>query len=461
MQTRNTRPPGPKPWPLVGSLPLVLKNPIDFFRHMTLDYGVMSYARLGPLEYYSINSPELIEELLHTRGAACIKDSTTRALRPLVGDGLLTSEGELWKRQRKLAAKPFTPKQLDSYETVMVECATRMFASLRDGETRDFHRDSLSLTLEIAGRTLVGTQTARELQQVGDAVEAALAYFHERMRTWGALLPPGFPTPKLLRFRRAKVELDRVVKAIMARCRRDGADADHLLARLLHATSEGGQAMPDHLVLDEVITALAAGHETTALALVFALYLLSEHPTEAATLRAEIDAELAGRSIAVRDLERLRYLDAVIRETLRLYPPAYAIGREVVEPFELGGYVLPRGAQILVSPYGMQRSASFYREPERFRPERWLNGETTQLPRYAYLPFGGGQRICIGNHFALRELSLVLATAVQQVELSVVPGFKLVLDPTVTLRSKHGLPVRIKRRTDLRAQQQSLGAAPP
>jgi cytochrome P450 len=371
---------------------------------------------------------------------------TTRGLQPLVGQGLLTSEGELWKRQRKLAAQPFAPKRLDVYENTMVDCATRAFAQFADGEVRDFHHDSMLLTLEIAGKALLGVQTPQEVARVGESVTAALSYFHERMRTWKALLPPSFPTQKLLKFRRGKRDLDAVVKAIITRCRNDGAQGDYLLARLLRARTDDGQEMPEQLLLDEAVTMLLAGHETTALSLMFAVYLLSAHPVEAARLRTDIDNVLQGRPIEVEDLKQLPFLDAVIREALRMYPPAYAFGRETTAAFELGGYKIPVGAQVAVSPYGMHRNARFFREPDRFRPERWINGETEDLPRFAYLPFGGGHRICIGSHFALLEIAVALASLVQQVELTVVPGFELKLDPVITLRSENGLPVRVKRR---------------
>jgi cytochrome P450 len=280
------------------------------------------------------------------------------------------------------------------------------------------------------------------------------------MRTWKALLPPSFPTRKLLKFRRGKRDLDAVVKAIITRCRNDGAKGEYLLARLLRSRTEDGQEMPEQLLLDEAVTMLLAGHETTALTLMFAVYLLSSHPDEAARLRADIDTVLQGRPIAVEDLKQLPFLDAVVREALRLYPPAYAFGRETTAPFELGGYQIPVGSQIAVSPYGIHRNGRYFREPDRFRPERWLNGETDDLPRFAYLPFGGGHRVCIGSHFALLEIGVALASLLQQVELTVVPGFELKLDPVITLRSEHGMPVRVKRRVSV-ARGSTRSEAPP
>ena len=432
--------------PVLGSLPWLLRDPLRFFTTMAQDYGPISHARLVNVSLYTVADPELLEELFNGKHKQCIKDAATRGLRPLVGQGLLTSEGDLWKRQRKLAAQPFTPKRMRAYEQTMVECASAAFARFRDGERRDFHADAMAITLEIVAKTLLGIEDPAELHRVSHIVDVAMAYFQERLYSWGALLPPEFPTPRWLRFQRAKRELDAIVGRVIDRARREDSTADHLLARLLRARDDDGQPMSEQQLLDEAVTMLLAGHETTALSLMYGAYLLATHPVESRALAHEIDAVLGGRPARADDLERLPYLDAVVRETLRLYPPAYALGREVVEPFELGGYTLPVGAQIAVVPFAMHRNRRFWKEPERFRPERWLDGETRNLPRYAYMPFGGGHRVCIGNHFASVELSLVLATLVQQVRLEVRPKLRLRLRPVITLRVPSGLRVKVRRR---------------
>jgi cytochrome P450 len=331
----------------------------------------------------------------------------------------------------------------------MVEAAERAFAGYRHGETRDFHAAMMTLTLEIVSQTMLGVSTGAESERISSALEHSLDYFEERLYSWGRLLPPSFPTPKQRRFVRAKRELDQIVRGIIERCRREDGSADHLLARLLRARTDDQQGMSDQLLLDEAVTMMLAGHETTALALTFAVYLLSSNPAVAARLTAEVDEHLGDRAVTAQDLEHLPYLDAVVRETLRIYPPAYAFARELVSPIELGGYSLPVGSHVIISPYGVHRNPALFADPERFKPERWLSGET--LPRFAYLPFGGGHRICIGNHFAQLEAGLLLATMVQRLELSVVPGFKLELAPVLTLRSRHGLPVRVSKRTPARA----------
>jgi cytochrome P450 len=450
MPARPPRPPGPPSVPLLGSLPWLARDPLAFYRRMALEFGPVSYARVGPVDLYMLGDPALVDELLNDKPKSCMKDTATQSLIPLVGGGLLTSEGETWKRQRKLCAPPLAPKRLAAYEEGMVQSATRAFAAYRDGEQRDFHADSMALTLEIVAKALLGIEGGAELSRVSHSLDTAMDYYAERLHNVGMLLPASFPTPRYLRFRRAKRELDAVVRKLIADARDDGAD--HLLARLLHARGEDGQGMSEQALLDEAITMLLAGHETTALVLTYTVYLLARHPAQAAALAREIDDVLGDRAATPAELANLPYLDAVIRESLRIYPPVYAFGREVVEPFELGGYTMPVGAQVLTAPFGVHRNPLYWREPDEFRPERWLNGETRDLPRYAYMPFGGGHRICIGSHFALLELALVIATMVQQVELTPVPGFQLSLDPVITLRSRHGMPVRVKRRQSRAAE---------
>ena len=451
MTREVTLPPGPRGLPLVGYGPQVVRDPLGFYRTMTLDYGPLSHARIGPTSFYLVNESSLIEEFLVGKHKECLKDGVTRSLVPLVGHGLLTSEGELWKRQRKLAGPAFAPKRVTAYADVMVDSSQRAFASYREGEARDFHADIMTLTLEIVGKTILGVNTREESDRIAEVLHATFLYFEERLYSWKRLLPFGLPSPSLYRFRRAKAELDGIVRSIVTRSREHGGDSDHLIARLSRARDEQGEAMSEQQLHDEAVTMLLAGHETTALALTFAVYLLSEHPQVAEKLRQEVDEVLGGSPATFADLVRLPYLDACARETLRLYPPAYAFGREVVTPFELGGYTLPVGSQVIVSPYGMHRNPRHFPDPDSFRPERWLDGSTTGLPRFAYLPFGGGQRVCIGNHFAMMELCLVLATLAQQLELQVVPGFRLALMPVITLRSRNGLPVRVRRRAAVMA----------
>jgi cytochrome P450 len=425
---------------------------------MATDYGPIAFAQVAHARVYMVGDPTLVEELLTEKQKLTVKDATTRTLHPLVGHGLLTSEGELWKRQRKLCAHAFLPKRLNAYEDTMVECAQQMFSRFKDGERRDFHVDSMRVTLEVVGRTLLGISDTARLDEVGQLIDDVLAYFEERTHAWGALLPRTFPTPRYRRFVAAKRALDALVTQVIERVQREDRDADHLLARLIRARGEDGQGMSEQQLLDEAVTMLLAGHETTALTLMYSVHLLSAHPAQRELLRAEVDDVLGGRAAKAADLEHMPYLDAVVREALRLYPPAYAFGREVVEPFELGGYVMPKGAQVITSPYAVHRNPKYWSDPTSFKPSRWLEGEAQRLPRYAFMPFGGGHRICIGSHFAMLEAALLLATLLQHATLDVRPNFTLELSPVVTLRSANGLPVTVQRR-HARAQPREAALA--
>jgi cytochrome P450 len=426
-------------------LPALGRDPLAFLHEMA-GYGPVAFTTLGAARLYMLNEPALIEEALIGRHRDCTKEQGTRELIALVGEGLLTSEGERWKRNRKLASPPLAPRRIAGYADTMVECAERAFAQLHGGQDRDVCPDMMAVTLEIAGKTLLGFDARGEAERIARILDASMAYFDKQLRTWHAALPQWVPTRERIAFRKARAELDVIMYGIIERCRASDAGADHLLARLLNARDDQGQALSDVQLRDEAVTMLLAGHETTAIALSFAAHLLATHPEVAGRLREELDARVGARPLVLDDLQHLPLLDAVTRETLRLYPPAWIIGREVARPFELGGYDLVPPEQVVMSAYTSQRDPRFYTDPERFDPERWLDGRLAELPKFAYFPFGGGPRICIGNHFATMELSLVLATLLQQVTLQAAPDFALELDPVVTLRPKRGVRVRITRR---------------
>jgi cytochrome P450 len=442
----NRLPPGPRGLPLIGVMHHLSRDPIRFIADMAT-YGELVYARLGLARTYFVNSPTLIEEVLMGRYRDVMKDFATRSLSPLIGSGLLTTDGEPWRKQRRVAAPPLQPKRIASYVDTMVECAQRTAASFRDCEVRDISDDMGKLTLDIVGRTLLGFDPRREAERIAGILDDTMRYFEFEIRTPLGLLPAQVMTPARRKVREGRLELEAMLLRIIARCRRGDPEAqDHFLARLVHARDEDGEPMSDRLLIDEALTMLLAGHETTALTLTYALYLLSEHPAALARAIAEVDEELGEAPAKHADLPRLRFLDAVVRETLRLYPPVYVMGREVLQPIELGGYELPKGAQLFISQWAVHRDARYYRDPLEFNPERWLEPEIAALPRFAYFPFGGGPRVCIGNHFAMLEATLVLATLLQSVELQTVPGFTFGLEPSVTLRPKNGLRMLVRRR---------------
>lgn len=433
---------------MLGILHELHKSPVELIRMMA-SYGDVAYARIGATRTYFVSSPAMIEEVLMGRHRDVTKDIATRALMPLIGAGLLTSDGEPWRKQRKLAAPPLQPKRIASYAETMVASAQRMAASFRDCEVRDIGDDMSKVTLDIVGRTLLGFDPRREAEQISRVLDDTMRYFNLEMRTPLGMLPANILTPARRKVRDGRKELEAILLRIIGRCRRsDPESASYFLARLVHARDDDGEAMSDRQLIDEALTMLMAGHETTALTLTYALYLLSEHPAALARARTEIEEQLAGRPAQLADVPRLRFIDAVIRESLRLYPPAYAIGREVAQPIELGGYELPRGAQMFLSQCVVHRDPRYYDDPNDFKPERWFDPRMDDLPRFAYFPFGGGPRVCIGNHFAMLEAALVLTTLLQSVELQTVPGFEFDLDPSITLRPKNGLRMLVRRLRD-------------
>ncbi|MEY4582397.1 MAG: hypothetical protein RL701_7100 [Pseudomonadota bacterium] len=447
MRRSNSRlPPGPVGLPLVGVAPAFVRDPLGFMLDLSRRYGDIVSAQFGPRKMIWLNHPRLIEDVFVGQHRSCIKDRTTREFRSFLGNGLLTSEGDFWRSQRKLAAPALQPKRIESYAATMVERTEGFAAALRDEEVRDIHGDIMQLTLDIVGRTLLGFDTRRDAGRVSAAVEDVIAYFDQRLFSPTGILLQYLHLPVRTRYERSVKVLDELVGRMVERARRDtsAGRGDYLLAHLVAARNDDGQSMSDRQARDEATTLLLAGHETTALTIVYALYLLSQDDAAQARLRTELE-QLGAASPTASDLPRLPYLDAVVRESLRLFPPVWALSREVTTAFQLGGYTIPAGVEVICSPYALQRDPRFFREPERFLPERWLDTARAAPPRFAYVPFGAGPRTCIGNHFAKLEATLVLATLLQQVKLQVVPGYRLELSPVITMRPKHGLPVIVRR----------------
>jgi cytochrome P450 len=422
-----------------------MREPFEFATRCARQYGDVMRMRVGPMVVYMVVHPDLIEQVLRRDHRNFIKDKGTRMLAELLGEGLLTSEGETWRRQRRLAQPAFQLDQIQKYGAVMAACAERMLKGWQAGQTRDIHADMTRLTMEIAAQTLLGASMTEQTERVSRAMNDAMIYF-AGPALWFPLYK-WLPTPGNLRFRRARRELDRIMYSTIAQRRAEAAaGGDDLLSRLLAARDEDGSQMTDHQLRDELVTLFLAGHETTAQALSFTFYLLGKHPAVAARLAAEVDEVLAGRLPASPDVPRLRYTEWVIKESMRLYPPAPNVGREALCDCEIGGYRIPRGAQVALVQWVAQRDPRWFDDPEVFQPERWDNDLARRLPRCAYFPFGDGPRICIGNQFAMLEAVLILAAIVQRYKLELVPGYKLELFASVTLRPKHGVLMVVRER---------------
>jgi cytochrome P450 len=419
------------------------KDPLAAFTGAARAHGdVVGFARTGR-NYVLLSHPDAIEAVFHYRGDELCKDFFTRALGVIFGQGLLNAEGAHWRHQRKLMAPTFQPRELAGFADSMVACADDLIARFSDGELRDVRADGMHLALDVVVRTLFGSKFDRF-----DEVERSLSGISNEYRllwqTWRALFPQWFPLPNHARLRRFRGQLDAILFALIQNKR--ATPGDDLLSHLLALTDDEGRGMSDEQVRDEAMTLFIAGHETTALGVTYMLRLLAENPATYDRVVAEVDAALGGRAPTYADVERLPFTAAVVRETLRLYPPVWTSARQSTSAVVIAGVPIPKNAHVIMSQWVVQRDARWFREPERFRPERWLGDECANLPRFAYFPFGGGPRICIGQHFALLELVLVLARMSQEVKFEP-SGETLALGPVVTLRPKGPVHLRVTRRS--------------
>jgi cytochrome P450 len=457
-------PPGPKRKFLGMDFISFRRNPINFIQRMAREYGDISYFRMGPQDVYFLNHPDYVKDVLVTHQQNFIKGRALQRAKRLLGEGLLTSEADFHRRQRRLAQPAFHRQQIASYGAAMTTYAARMSDAWRDGETLDIAHEMMRLTLSIVGKTLFDADVEAEADEIGDAMTEIVQLFNAMMLPFSELLEK-LPLPQKRRFERAKQRLDATIYRMIEERRRSGEDHNDLLSMLLGARDEEGDGagMTDIQVRDEALTIFLAGHETTANALAWTWYLLSEHPEVEARLHAEIDSVLEdGRLPTVEDVTRLRYTEMVLAESMRLYPPAWAIGRLSINEHEIAGYVMPPRSLVLVSPYVMHRDERYFPEPTRFDPERWTPAAREARPPFAYFPFGGGARRCIGEGFAWMEGILLVATLAQRWRLRHVPGHTVALQPAITLRPKGGMPMTLEKRSRkpaLGGEQQSPDCA--
>ncbi|HEY1859039.1 MAG TPA: cytochrome P450 [Gemmataceae bacterium] len=446
MATATLRPPGPKGHLLLGNLPEFRRDMLSFVTDCTRTYGDVVAFRLGPRRCLLINHPDLIEEVLVTNARNFIKHFVLRMKPSLLGKGLLTSNGDFWLRQRRLAQPAFHRDRINAYGAVMVSYTERMLAGWKDGEAHDIHADMMQLTLEIVAKTLFDADVSGKGQAVGEALQTALHFFSTRFKSLFRL--PGFaPTPANLRLKKAIRRLDDIIFRMVDERRGSGEDRGDLLSMLLHAQDQDdGSRMTNRQLRDEMMTLFLAGHETTAISLAWTWYLLARHPDVGAKLVQELKQELGERSPTVADLPRLRYTESIVLESMRLYPPAYMFGREPIETCALGGFEVAAGRTVFMSQWVTQRDPRFFDHAAEFLPERWRSDKIKSLPKYAYFPFGGGPRICIGNNFAMMEAILILATMARHWQFTLAPGHPVILEPLMTLRPMHGIKGIIHRR---------------
>ncbi|MCA1591750.1 MAG: cytochrome P450 [Acidobacteria bacterium] len=443
------RPPGPRKRFLGSPIFAFRRDPLEFLTRLARDYGDITYFKIGPNDFYFLNHPDYIRDVLVTHHDKFHKGRALQRSKRLLGEGLLTSEGEHYRRQRRLAQPAFHRGRIASYGSVMSACAGRAAARWRDGQTLDITGEMTRLTLAIVGKTLFDADVERDAREVGEALTEVMELFGYLMLPYAELLEK-LPLPARRRFQRARAQLDSIIYRIIDERRRSGEDRGDLLSMLLLAEdAEGdGEGMSNEQVRDEAMTLFLAGHETTANALSWTWYLLSQHAEAEAKLHAELDAVLEdGRAPTVEDLPRLSYTEMVVSESLRLYPPAWAVGRLAITEHEVGGYLIPKGGLVLVSQFVMHRDPRYFPDSATFDPERWTPAARETRPPFAYFPFGGGPRRCIGESFALMETTLLLATIARRWRMRLVPGHRVEMSPRITLRpGKQGVLVTLEQR---------------
>jgi cytochrome P450 len=446
-KTKTSRPPGPKGGPIMGVMRDFNRDQLGFIERAQREYGDVVWMRFLYVPAIFLYHPDDVEYVLVTNSRNFIKSMSLRSnfFQRLVGNGLLTSQGEEWKRARRLSQPAFHRERVASYGNVMVDYTERLTSKWREGETSDIHRDMMRLTLEIVVQSLFSADVSRDVDEVGATLKELVRPFAAQA-TLKWILNNRLPTPAHLRFHALARKIDNVVYRIIAERRASGKDEGDLLSMLLAARDEDGSQMDDRQLRDEVMTLFLAGHETTALTLAWSWYLLGTHPEAEKKFHAELDEVLGDRAPTAADLPRLKFTEQIARECMRLYPPAYGLGREAINDCEIGGYRVLAGTQIFMFQWATQRDPRFYDEPLAFKPERWTEEFAERLPKYAYFPFGGGPRACIGASFAMMEIILCLAAIGQKFRLEIVPDHPVSIYPAMSLRPKDGIKVVVKSR---------------
>ena len=452
--TNVRRPPGPRRNNPVSGLLAYRRGRVGFLQNLAQRYGDICYFALGSQQIYLLNHPDLIKEVLVSNSHNFIKGSALQRSKLLLGEGLLTSEGEFHRRQRRLAQPAFHRSRIESYATVMTEYTARTVARWQDGQTLDLAEEMMALTLVIVGKTLFDADIESEAGEVGEAITGMLeatdtssvsSIMMDLLKKLPVVRSRSGAKAKA-KFESAKARLDALIYRLIDDRRQSGDRGDLLSMLLLAQDEDDGGQMSDRQLRDEAMTIFMTGHETTAVTLAWTFYLLSQNQQVEAKLHAEIAEVLAGRVPLMTDVPRLRYTEMVLSESMRLYPPAWALQRTTLNDCEIGGYVIPKGSQVLMSQYVMHHDPRYFPDPERFDPERWTQPARDSRPQFSYFPFGGGLRRCIGDGFAMMEATILLTALAQQWQMRLALNQVVALQPVMSLRPKYGMRMVLKRR---------------
>jgi cytochrome P450 len=436
---------GPAAHPLWGHLLDLRRDPLAFFSMCARDYGDAVPLRFINVRTLLLNHPRYVEAVLVANHDAFDKPPVFRRNRSIMGDGLLVTDGEGWRRQRRVAQPAFDRSHLTAYARAFVDVAERAVAGWRDGTTYDVHREMTRITVIAVTATLFGTDVEDEADRLVDGVGKIATAMTARLNTYYAI-PERLPTPANLLLRRGVRQVEEVVGRLIGERRASGENRDDLLTYYLRAHGGEDGWMTDRLLRDEVMTFLLAGHESTSIVLTWAWYLLAQNPEVEAALHAELDEVLAGRRPEYADRTRLRYTEAVFQEALRLYPPIWSFARIATRTVEVEGMRVPKGWRVAISPWVIHRDARFFADPDRFDPARWVDERAKQPPRHAYFPFSVGPRACIGAGFSVLEGVMLLATIAQQIRFVPKPDHPVAPQPAVTLRPRSGIMATVHRR---------------
>jgi len=434
--------PGPDGLPVLGSTLALFRDPIEFMEVASTHGDVVSY-RVAGQRFTAVLHPDYVEQVLvrdHDRFRRWTGDERASVFGDYAQEGLVLSEGEQWQRQRQLLQRAFTPEKIEGYVEKMASEAESRVADWSDGQRLDLQSEMSSLTLRLLCRTLFDL----DIDERGDAVARAATALNARAGSVLSFFPAWLPTPTNRRLHDAMGDLEAVCADLIAERQAEATERDDLLSLLLAARADGAE-MSEREIVDQLVTFLFAGHETTALALTYACHALGLHPERFRRLREEVESVTGGDPPTLRDLPELDYTEQVVKETLRLYPPAYAVFREATEDVAVGGYRVPEGTKVSVPQVRVHRDARFYDDPRTFRPERWADGFEQRLPDYAYFPFGGGPRHCIGMRFAMMELKTVLPTVAAAVEFDPVTDEDLAFETGITLQPADPVETRVQR----------------
>lgn len=439
--------PGPKGKFMVGNAVEFGKDPLGFMTECEKNYGEMIPLHFGNSPALFLTNPEYIEQLLKDR-ESFVTSKRLKTLETLLGQGLLTSDGDTWFRQRRLAQPVFHQKRISGYGEVMVDYTEKMLASWQDGETRDIQAEMMRLTFNIVMKTLFSSDaTQEEASAVSKAMSVAAEWFLARLKSPIPVLPERFPSPANRRYRAAIRRMDENIYKIISQRRTGGEDPGDLLSMMMQARDEDDNSqMNDKQLRDAIATLIFAGHETSANTLAWSWMLLCQHPEVQIKLQQEIATVLGDRVPTMADLPALHYTNLVIKEAMRLYPVVWMLDFQTVTDCEMGGYHIPKDCSVFMSQWVMHRSDRYFEQPLVFNPSRWDGDFEKKLPRGVYLPFGDGPRTCIGRSFAMMESILLLATIAQKFEMTLVPGQSIIPQPTVTLQPSNGIKVVLKQR---------------